>query len=94
MRRAALETSGLTVVSPYLPSVSVGRPSLSLARAAHLPVFNAVVGLASHGGPSATGTWQGWPRSHLLGSLRQHVVAPDPFPGEKEVRAPEASPDG
>jgi hypothetical protein len=40
------------------------------------------------------GTWQGWPCSRLLGSLRRHVVAPNPFPGEREVRAPEASPDG
>jgi hypothetical protein len=40
------------------------------------------------------GTWQGWPCSRLLGSLRRHVVAPDPFPGEREVRAPEASSDG
>jgi hypothetical protein len=40
------------------------------------------------------GTWQGWPRSRLLGNLRRHVVAPDPFPGEREVRAPETSPDG
>jgi hypothetical protein len=40
------------------------------------------------------GTWQGWPCSRLFGRLRRHVVAPDPFPGKKEVRAPEASSDG
>jgi hypothetical protein len=38
--------------------------------------------------------WQGWPRSHLPGSLRRHLAVPDPFPGEREVWAPEASPDG
>jgi hypothetical protein len=31
--------------------------ALTWARTAHLPAFNAVVGLASRGGPSATGTW-------------------------------------
>jgi hypothetical protein len=40
------------------------------------------------------GTWQGWPCGRLLGSLRRHMAAPDPFSGEREVRAPEASPDG
>jgi hypothetical protein len=39
------------------------------------------------------GTWQGWPCSRLPGSLRRHVVAPDLFPGEREVQPPEASPD-
>jgi hypothetical protein len=68
--------------------------TLSWARAAHLPAFNAVVGLASRGGPSATSTWQGRPCGRLLGSLRWHVAAPDPLSGEGEVRAPEASPDG
>jgi hypothetical protein len=67
---------------------------LTWARTAHLPAFNAVVGLTPHGRSSATGTWQGWPSSHLPGSLRRHVVAPDPFLGEREVQAPEASPVG
>jgi hypothetical protein len=67
---------------------------LTWARTAHLPAFNAVVGLAPHGRPSAIGTWQGWPSSRLLGSLRQHVAAPDLFPGVRGVRAPKAGPDG
>jgi hypothetical protein len=57
--------------------------ALSWTRAAHLPVLNAVAGLAPHGGPSATSTWQGWPRGRPLDSLRRHVEAPDPFPGGK-----------
>jgi hypothetical protein len=65
--------------------------ALSWARAAHLPVFNAVVGLASHGGPSAMGTWQGWPCSRLLGSSWRYRT---PSQGGREVRAPEASPGG
>jgi hypothetical protein len=94
MRCAVLEIGGPTVVSAYLLSVSAGRPCPILG-APSLPTrIYAVVGLASHGGPSTMGTWQGWPCSRLLGSLRRHVAAPDPFPREKEVRPPEASPDG
>jgi hypothetical protein len=55
---------------------------LTWARTAHLPAFNAVVGLTPHGRLSATGTWQGWPSSHLLGSLMRHVVAPTPSCGK------------
>jgi hypothetical protein len=36
---------------------------LTWAHPAHLPAFNVVVGLESREGPSATGTWQGQPRS-------------------------------
>jgi hypothetical protein len=61
--------------------------ALFWARAAHLPAFNAVVGLASHGRPSATGTWQGWPSWSLLGDTV-------PLPRGREVRDPEASPGG
>jgi hypothetical protein len=46
--------------------------ALSWARAAHLPVFNTVVRLASHGRSSATGTWRGWPSCRLLGGTWRH----------------------
>jgi hypothetical protein len=62
--------------------------TLSWARVAYLPTFNAVVGLASRGGPSATGTWQGRPCGRLLGSLRWHVAASDPLPGGRGVPGP------
>jgi hypothetical protein len=62
--------------------------ALSWARAAHLPVFNAVAWLVSHGGPSAIGTWQGWPHNRLLSGSRRHVAAPDPFLGGKGSPGP------
>jgi hypothetical protein len=43
--------------------------ALSWACAAHLPAFNVVVGPASHGRPSTTGTWQGWPNCRRLGGM-------------------------
>jgi hypothetical protein len=43
--------------------------ALTWARTAHLPAFNAVVGLVPREGPSATGTWQGRPCSCLHGGM-------------------------
>jgi hypothetical protein len=62
---------------------------LTWAHPAHLPAFNAVVGLESREGPSATGTWQA---PHL--PRRQHVAAPNPFSGERGARGPKAGRSG
>jgi hypothetical protein len=77
-------------VSLPAPCVS-GRPYfLTWARPAHLPAFNAVVGLETREGPPATGTWQGQPRSHRGGGTWRHRT---PSRGEG-VRAPEAGRSG
>jgi hypothetical protein len=54
---------------------------------AHLPAFNAVVGLESREGPFAMGTWQGQPRSY-------HGGGTGPLPGGRGARAPEAGQSG
>jgi hypothetical protein len=69
--------------------VSWADHALTWARTAHLPAFNAVVGLASRGGALCQG--------HVAGTALEsppwwHVAAPDPFPEEiGGVRTPEAS---
>jgi hypothetical protein len=45
---------------------------LTWAHPAHLPAFNTVVGLESCGSTSATGTWQGQPRTYHGGSMWRH----------------------
>jgi hypothetical protein len=63
---------------------------LTWSHPAHLPAFNAVVGLESREGPSAMVTWQGQPRSYLGDGTWRHRT---PSRGEG-VRAPEAGRSG
>jgi hypothetical protein len=78
MRRAALETGGLTVVSAYLPSVSVGRPC-------------PVLGKRSPPTRNKCSSWAGVPRrafchGHVAG------LAPQPPPGQLEAARGGAGP--
>jgi hypothetical protein len=70
IRRAALETGGLTAMSAYLPRVSVVGPTTALnaGRWVEDPQWASCLGHAA--GPAPLPPWG------------RHVVAPDPFPGK------------
>jgi hypothetical protein len=59
-------------VSLPAPCVSGRLYFLTWAHPAHLPAFNAVVGLESREGPSAVATWQDQPRTHRRGGTWRH----------------------
>jgi hypothetical protein len=81
---------GLPWCQPTCPVCQWQAILLTWARPAHLPAFNAVVGLESHEGPSAMGTWQGQPRSYHGDGTWRHRT---PSRGEG-VQAPEAGRSG
>jgi hypothetical protein len=66
------DQAGLPWCQPTCPVCQWQAILLTWTRPAHLPTFNAVVGLESREGPSATGTWQGQPRSCREGGTWRH----------------------
>jgi hypothetical protein len=66
------DQAGLPWCQPTCPVCQWLAILLTWAHPAHLPAFNAVVGLESREGPSATGTWQGQPHSYHGGGTWRH----------------------
>jgi hypothetical protein len=66
------DQTGLPWCQPTYPMCQWQAILLTWAHPAHLPAFNVIIGLESRGGPSATGTWQGQPRSCRGGGTWQH----------------------
>jgi hypothetical protein len=84
------DQAGIPWCQPTCPVCQWQAILLTWAHLAHLPAFNAVVGLEPREGPSATGTWQGQPRSCRRGGTWRHRT---PSQG-RGVRAPEAGRSG
>jgi hypothetical protein len=82
--------AGLPLCQPTCPVCQRQAIPLTWAHPAHLPAFNAVVGLESREGPSATGTWQGQPRPCRRDGTWRHRT---PSRGRR-VQAPEAGRSG
>jgi hypothetical protein len=75
------DQAGLPWCQPTCPECQWQAILLTWVHPAHLPAFNAVVGLESREGHSATGTWQSQPRSC-------HGGGTGPLPRGRGVRAP------
>jgi hypothetical protein len=73
------DQAGLPWCQPTCPVCQWQAILLTWAHPAHLSAFNMVVGLESCEEPSATGTWQGQPRSYHGGGMWRHQTPP---PGE------------